>query len=85
MPAISSEGQDSRGEQTSSRRSAVLDDPRRVAVDRRRQSLARFEAGPQQLFDTACLLATLPCRTPGLLSATVPTSVLVYGLSRQFS
>jgi hypothetical protein len=38
MPAISSEGEDSCREQTASRHSAVLDDPRRAAVDRRRQS-----------------------------------------------
>ena len=52
MPAISSEGEYSCREQTAIRRSAVLDDPRRVAVDRRRQSLTRSEAGSLQGLDT---------------------------------
>jgi hypothetical protein len=43
MPAISSEGENSCREQIRSRRSAVLDDPLRVTVDRRRHSLARLE------------------------------------------
>jgi hypothetical protein len=58
MPAISGAGEGSCREQAASRRSAVLDDPRRMGVDRRRQSLARLEAGPQQLLDAACLVAT---------------------------
>jgi hypothetical protein len=46
MPEISSEGQGSCREQTVSRRSAVLDDPQRVAVDRQRQSLTRLGGFP---------------------------------------
>ena len=55
MPAISGEGEQSRRGQTASRRSAALGDPRRVAAYRGRQSLARLEAGSQQVLDKRCL------------------------------